>query len=173
MWHRHGAPRARWFARNGVEILLSVPASFKFHQAQARVPPPQLAQKPRALGTPVPVPHNSKPVQTDFKTGLAGKDWNSGSWLVGAYDAVPTLRADESALLAIMRAAMRVFLNAFSQREVLTNRVAVNVTAEIDPFAAIHRPRPSAKRLANSRSNDRLFQKPQMLAKHRCFKRSE
>lgn len=73
----------------------------------------------------------------------------------------------KSFLLAIMRAPVRMFHHAVRQGKVLAHGCGVNVTAEIDPLAAIVRPCLTAKCFLNSSGDDRLFQSPEMFTGHK------
>src|SRR6476646_11725922 len=85
--------------------------------------------------------------------------WKHGqprSLFVSSHDRVMACHTYQPAFLTIVRTAVYMILNIFWQRKLLAYSSKIEVTIEIDPLAAVHRPGPSAERLLNSTGMDCL-----------------
>lgn len=85
---------------------------------------------------------------------------------VSAHHRIVAGGTHEPSLLAIMSPSMRVNTHAFWKHERSRDCIGIHVAIEINPLPTIHRPRLPPKRLANARTNNRLFQRPEMFASH-------
>lgn len=76
------------------------------------------------------------------------------------------LRAHKASLLAVVRAAVLMFLNTRGQGKTTAHRLRIDEAVKVNPLSAIQRPRLSAKSLANSPREDCLLKRSQVLTGH-------
>lgn len=77
-----------------------------------------------------------------------------------------TLRAHETSLLAIVRAAVHMFLNTLGQYKPALHRLRLDEAIKVNPLSAIKRPGLPAERLANSLREDSLLKWSEVLTGH-------
>ena len=76
------------------------------------------------------------------------------------------LRAHETSLLTIVRAAMHMFLNTPGEDKPSLHRLRIDEAVKVYPLSTIQRPGLSAERLANSLREYRLLKWSEMLTGH-------
>src|SRR5262245_21583604 len=86
------------------------------------------------------------------------------------HDGVVADTADQPRLLAVVRTQVIVIRHAVGKRKPGANRRPVEPTRKLNPFAAVARPRLSAKRLGHSGRDQCLLEFSQMFA-HRVDQR--
>ncbi len=83
-----------------------------------------------------------------------------------AHYAIVAFRADKARFSATLRVVIDMADHARGQIELLANLLFVKVAGEVDPFAAVCRPRLPAIRFRNAAGKYGLFKLSEMLANH-------
>jgi len=68
-----------------------------------------------------------------------------------------TMSTDKATLLAVVRASMKMLVNAISQGEPTAHGLSIDEAIEVNPFSTIHRPGLPAESLTNSTRQNRLL----------------